>query len=208
LEEQIGWVYEISTPDERGGWKVVYVGKADDLNERLSDPDHPAAKEIASNKNRIRVKPIFAEPDVSATERGTPRAALDQAQRSMEQKVMGEDLPEKNSIRAATQENQVAWQEAHKARLGRFRSFAMTPRMGMGLAFAGAGEELVKSATQQAVAEGRLCVIKPDWGGGCADPNVPQGYVFADGRLTWSERAGQYHHNFGVFMRSWLMPWL
>jgi len=212
LEEQIGWIYEVSVPDGDGGWKVAYVGKADDLSARLSDPKHPARAEIDSIKNRIRVKPIFAEPNVGSTERGTPRAALDQAQRSMEQRVMGDDLPEKNSIRAASVENQAAWEEAHKARLGRFRSFSLNPRMsagmGTGLGIAAANEGFLMSVTQRAACEGRLSVVKPDWGGGCADPNVPQGYVFANGQLTYEERAGQYHHNFGVFLRSWLTPWI
>ena len=64
----------------------------------------------------------------------------------------------------------------------------------------------VNDIDRNQLVEAAIANGKPDWGGGCLDPNVPQGYVFANGKLTWEERAGQYHHNFGVFMRSWLAP--
>jgi RHS repeat-associated protein len=119
-EELIGWIYEISTPNGTN-WAVQYVGKADDLEARWADPNHPAAHLLADDSNRIRVKPVYADPDPKATRQGTMRAALDQAQRAMEQKTMGNSLPPLNSIRAASEAKMEKWESDHSARTGRFR---------------------------------------------------------------------------------------
>jgi len=39
---------------------------------------------------------------------------------------------------------------------------------------------------QAPVARPMPATAKPDWGGGCYDRNVPQGYVFANGELICS----------------------
>ena len=125
----IGFVYELEyegTP----GRTTVYVGSANDLEDRLSKKGHSQSRIINDPKTKITAWEIWADPDPKASNRPTWASAVNEAKRSQEAKIMartGLDVGGKkpvngrslsNKYNAATVQNMTTWEVRHHASLG------------------------------------------------------------------------------------------